>query len=285
MTPSPGAFELFALTGWTADRNQRAMRGAQAMGQRIARRTGAPLREIGQIGPAGHLPWMEALARARPHLTEVAAQIERAVASRRPALVFENRCAASVATIPAGLRARPELAVLYLDAQADFNTPATTPSQYLGGMVISAVCGLWDSGLGAGLDPRRVVLTGCRDIDPDEHVLLARHGVPVQRVQDIGAIVDRLRGQPVWIHLDLDVIEPGTIPTEYRVPGGPGVDDVRALFAAVVDACEVAMLEVAEYELPDDAAPDGAPREDPQRAEAAIERVLEPVLASWSTAR
>jgi arginase/N-omega-hydroxy-L-arginine amidinohydrolase len=280
MHPTGGVLELLALTGWTGDRNPRAMRGAQAMGRRIARRTGATLRELGAIGPVGHLPWREALARARPHLDEVGAEIERAVASRRPSLVFENRCATSVATIPAGLRARPELAVLYLDAQADFNTPETTPSQYLGGMVISAACGLWDSGCGAGLDPRRLVLTGCRDIDPDERVLLERHGVPVHQVGDVDAIVERLRGHPVWIHLDLDVIEPGTIPTEYRVPGGPDPGDVRALFAAVAGACEVAVLEVAEYELPEDAAEDAA--EDPARAEAAIEHVLEPVLARWT---
>lgn len=276
MTPAEPGFEILALAGWVADRNERAMRGALAMARRIARRTGAPLREIGAPEPAGHLPWPEALARARPHLEEAAAATERAVAGRRPALVLQNRCAAAVATIGAALRARPDLAVLYLDAQADFNTPETTPSQYLGGMVISALCGLWDSGYGAGLAPGQLVLAGCRDIDPDERVLLARHGVRVHEVADAGEIAAQLRGRAVWLHLDLDVIEPGTIPTEYRAPGGPSLEEVRALLAAVAEASDVVALEVAEYEREE---PLDAPGE--QAAELAIDRVIEPVLARW----
>jgi hypothetical protein len=100
MHPAPSGFEIIALAGWSGDRNQRAMRGAQAMGRRVARRTGAPLREIGAPEAAGHLPWAQALARARPHLAEAAAAVEGAVAGGRPALVFANRCAASVARPP-----------------------------------------------------------------------------------------------------------------------------------------------------------------------------------------
>jgi arginase len=48
------------------------------------------------------------------------------------------------------------------DAHADYNTPASTPTGYLGGMVIAALCGLWDSGYGAGLAPDRTILVGAR---------------------------------------------------------------------------------------------------------------------------
>lgn len=43
--------------------------------------------------------------------------------------------------------------VLWIDAHVEFNTPDTTDSGYLGGMVLAAVCGLWGSGHSAGRDP------------------------------------------------------------------------------------------------------------------------------------
>jgi len=264
-------FEIIALAGWTADRNERAMHGARQLGRRIASATGRPLVEVGAPEPARHRPWSEALEHARPHLREVARAVDHAV-RRGPALVVANRCAAAVATIGAALAACPGLAVLYLDAQADFNTPETTPSQYLGGMVISALCGLWDSGHGAGLTTGRLVLAGARDIDPGERVLLDEHGVRVRDVRDPRAIADRLRGRPVWIHVDLDVLEPGEIPTEYRVPGGPSLDELRGVLAEVAAAADVRALEIAEYEL------------EPEQAElhmARIEHLIEPVLTQW----
>jgi len=271
---APG-FEIVALAGWAADRNAAAMHGALALGVRFAGTTGASLLELGAPGPAGHLPWPDALERARPHLRQAASAISEVVARGAPALIFVNRCAASIATIAAALRANPELAVLYIDAQADFNTPETTPSGYLGGMVISALCGVWDTGFGAGLEPSRLVLAGARDIDPGEHVLLARHDVRIYDVRDPDAIVDRLRGRQVWIHIDLDVLEPGLVPTEYRVPGGPDLHELRSLLAGVANQAQIAGLEVAEYEL------------DPAQANlhaARIEQLIDPVLARWSAA-
>jgi arginase len=272
MDSHPSRFDIIALTGWAADRNDLAMRGARALGRRFTETTGAHLREVGELGPAQHLPWPEALERARPHLRGAARAISDAVERGQPALVFANRCAAGIATIAAGLASRPDLAVLYLDAQADFNTPQTTMSGYLGGMVISALCGLWETGFGAGLDPSRLVLAGSRDIDPGERELLARHDVQVHEVGNPGPIVERLRGRSIWIHVDLDVLEPGLVPTEYRVPGGPGLDQVRQLLDAVARTSPVVALEIAEYEL------------DPEQADlhaARIEHLVEPVLQRW----
>ena len=268
----PSGFDIIALTGWAADRNESAMRGARALGRRFAERTGARLLEVGEPGPAQDLAWPEALDRARPHLRSVARAISDVVQRGQPALIFANRCAASIATIAAGLGSTPDLAVLYLDAQADFNTPQTTMSGYLGGMVISALCGLWDTGFGAGLEPNRLVLAGSRDIDPGERELLARHEVGVYEVGNPGPIVERLRDRSVWIHVDLDVLEPGLVPTEYRVPGGPGLDQLRDLLDVVARTNHIVALEIAEYEL------------DPEQADVhatRIEQLIEPVLQRW----
>jgi arginase family protein len=106
-------------------------------------------------------------------------------------LQIANRCGASLATIMAMLRHRPDAKIVWFDAHGDFNTPETTPTGYLGGMVLSALCGLWDSGLDAGLSPDRVILAGTRDVDPGESRLIAAHGVRVIAAKDGAVDVDR----------------------------------------------------------------------------------------------
>lgn len=63
------------------------------------------------------------------------------------------------------------------------------------------------------------------------------------------------------------------------MPGGPGLDEVRALLASVAEASDAIALEVAEYEQDEEQRSDGP---DP---EAAIEHLIEPVLAGWRAAR
>ncbi len=101
----------------------------------------------------------------------------RSAASSRDEHVRGQPC--NLATLPEVAARYPEAVVLWIDAHGDFNTPKTTGSGYLGGMVLSAACGLWDSGHRAGLDPHHVALVGARDIDPDERALLKEAGVSV----------------------------------------------------------------------------------------------------------
>ena len=58
--------------------------------------------------------------------------------------------------------------MVWFDAHADLNTPSTTPTGYLGGLALSGPLGWWNSGLGAGLQPRNAVLVGVRDVDTHE---------------------------------------------------------------------------------------------------------------------
>src|SRR4051812_43238716 len=78
-----------------------------------------------------------------------------------------------------------ELFVLWLDAHADFNTPATSPSGNMHGMSAALLCG--EAGLGGifanephGLvDPKNLSLFGVRSIDKGERELLHARGVSV----------------------------------------------------------------------------------------------------------
>jgi arginase len=139
--------------------------------------------------------------------------------------------------------------IVWFDAHGDINTPDTTRSGYLGGLVLTGAAGHWDSGLGGDLDLKDVVLVGARDLDPAETVLIDAGATTLvtagpnlaQRLRS--AIADRA----IYVHIDCDVLEPGLVPTEYRVPGGLTFDDLR-------DACrvlagnQVVGLEIAELE-------------------------------------
>lgn len=160
-----------------------------------------------------------------------------------------NTCAASLGTLPALAAHNPEAVVLWVDAHGDFNTPQTTDSGYLGGMVLAAACGLWDSGHGSGIDPRQVVLVGARDLDDAEEKLLRDHGVTIldSAHSDPAAVTKHLAGRQAWVHIDWDVLEPGHIPAAYKVPGGLLPKDVRAILAAIPRQNLIG-IEFAEFE-------------------------------------
>ncbi|HEV3002737.1 MAG TPA: arginase family protein, partial [Solirubrobacteraceae bacterium] len=178
-------------------------------------------------------------------------QVEDALTGGAFPILTASDCSICMTTLPAVLRHRPEAHVLWLDAHGDFNTPDTTPSGFLGGMCLAAACGLWDAALGDGpvLDPRRVVMCGVRDLDDGERALVESRGVPFAGP---GELAQRLGGLPVYVHLDLDVLDPAVLPAQFPAPGGLSDGGLRALLASVASSAEVIGLEVTAFEAPPD---------------------------------
>ncbi len=56
-----------------------------------------------------------------------------------------------------------------------------------------------------------------------------------------------MAGRPVYLHLDCDVLEPGLVPTDYRVTGGLNLTELRQIAVAVAIS-KVVGLEIAEFE-------------------------------------
>lgn len=248
---------VLALRGWVCDRYTDAgMRGSLLLAQAAAAKLAVPLLELGEPEQAVDLGWRESLAKASPYLHDVAHYVDTLMASGRLPLIFANRCGASLATIAAALRHRPDSKVVWFDAHGDFNTPDSSPTGYLGGMVLTALCGLWDSGLGAGLTADRIVLVGQRDLDPPERDLIAKHGVKLLEAPDghldQARVLEAVGSAPIWLHIDTDVIDPLYVPAEYRVHRGLHPDDVRAAFAALVASNELVGFELTEFEMPQD---------------------------------
>jgi arginase family enzyme len=146
-----------------------------------------------------------------------------AVASDLPAwpLVLGGCCCAHVGAVE-GLAARHgRLAVLWLDAHGDLNTPETSPSGNEWGMPLRM---LLDRGTISAAD---VVLWGARNLDPPEEEYIAAVGIG----DDPGALL--VRAEAVYVALDCDVLDPDELAVFMPEPGGRSLGEVEKLLADV----------------------------------------------------
>lgn len=227
---------LVALLCRTSDRDADGMLGAAALGEALGARA------IGSPGTPRQTLYTEDLAEARGCLLEAGGQLDDAFEAGKVPVLFAGTCSICVSTLPVVARHHPDALVLWLDAHADFNTPETSRSQFLGGMGLAGACGLWDTGFGAGLDPARVVMFGVRDVEGGERVLLERQGVGT--VDRPGALADLLDARKVFIHLDLDILDPEVLPSGFPADGGLDFEQLRRLLDLVAGAADVIGAEV-----------------------------------------
>jgi arginase len=240
---------LTVFQGRSGDRNPRGMAGALVVGAALEAQLSVAAVTVGVQAAPLAAAWSEELEAARPGLEALAARLDAVLTQGAPSLIAQGRCAASLATLPVVRRHHPEALIVWFDAHGDSNLPSQSTTGYLGGLVLTGAAGLWDTGLGQGLDLADIVLVGARDLDPPEQALIA---AGAQRLVAAGpGLAERLAAaicdRPVYVHLDCDVLDPGLVPTEYSV--ADGLD-----FASLKDACAVLArnrvigLEIAEFE-------------------------------------
>lgn len=186
-----------------------------------------------------------------------------------------------LAAVERAVARHPEVAVVWFDAHADLNTPATSPTGAFHGMVLRAILGDGAEGLTAdpAVAPGRVVLAGLRACDPEEDAFIAAAAVvtvPADAFADPAAVADAVAATGatgVYLHVDLDVLDPEAIggvgfPEPFGVGVGPLADAIRA----VGERFPVVGAGITEF------APDG--HEQAQSDLAAILRILSAVTAS-----
>jgi len=203
----------------TSDRGHEATEGTRELAELLDARI------VGSPGEPRSGTWEEDLRDSRGCLLEAGGQVDDALDAGRAPILLAGECSVSVATLPVVVRHRPATRVLWLDAHGDFNTPETTASGYLGGMCLAGACGLWDTGFGAGLEPARVIMHGVRELDGGERVALDRCGV--HRVEDPA----QLEGFELFVHVDLDVLDPLAFPASVPAPGGLSPTGLREFLA------------------------------------------------------
>jgi arginase family enzyme len=237
----------------TADRTSAAAHGAEAIARTLAERLETTARMVGSPGEPRDAQWADDLRASRGCILEAGGQVEDALAEGRMPILCAGDCAIALTTLPTVARMVPDVRVLWLDAHGDFNTPVTTVTGYLGGMALAGACGRWPTGFDGTLDPASVVMVGARDLDAGERAELDLAGVP--RVERFSEVADAVDGADVYVHLDLDVLDPDVFPSRLPISGGLSDSGLRRLLDEVAQASErIVGLEVTDFEAPEDAA-------------------------------
>ncbi len=157
-----------------------------------------------------------------------------------------------------------ELAVLWLDAHADFNTPATSPSGNMHGMSLAHLTGepSLDPLLGGRAFPmvkaENVHLFGVRSVDREERRALHEAGVNVtdmRAIDEFGVamllrdLLKRLEGRNMHLHvsLDADFLDPSLAPgVGTAVPGGATHREAHLVMEMLHDSGLVGSLDLVE---------------------------------------
>ena len=177
----------------------------------------------------------------------------------------------ALATVAGARRYFRNVSMIYMDRDADLNTPATTPSGCVDGMVVSHLTGTGAAELVRfwGEPPLvrepDLALFGVERLDPPEEQLLTKS--PLRRflatdVRRMGAAaaaqaaVERIHanGYEFILHFDVDVIADFQA-TNYPGTGGLSLEDVREALRVFATQKHLAAIEVAAYNPTKD--PDG----------------------------
>lgn len=233
---------------------------------------GHDVRDRGNLsGPPN--PWQPAVNGYR-HLPEVVAwnrtlhdaTLAELQQNRLPLMLGGDHCLGlgSISAVARHCKATgKKLRVLWLDAHADFNTAALTPSGNLHGMPVACLCGhgpaeLVDmGGPGHRLSPKDIRQIGIRSVDEGEKRLLAEWGIEVfdmRYIDEMGmrhtmaqALLDVDANTHLHVSLDVDFLDPDIAPgVGTTVRGGPTYREAQLCMEMIADTGRLASLDVVE---------------------------------------
>ena len=230
------------------------------------------VRDLGNLSGPGN-PWQPPQGGYR-HLAQVVRWNElvhegvygQLREGRLPILLGGDHCL-SIGSISAVARhCREEgkrLRVLWLDAHADFNTSALSPSGNVHGMPVACLCGFGPrelttiGGVTPAIEPSWVRQIGIRSVDEGEKRFVHEQGLDVfdmRYVDEMGmrlTMEHALAGLDGDTHLhvsfDVDFLDPDIAPgVGTRVRGGPTYREAQLCMEMIADTRRLASLDVVE---------------------------------------
>jgi arginase/N-omega-hydroxy-L-arginine amidinohydrolase len=242
-------WELIVFQSRVGDRSPIAMNSSAPLGRMLADRLGIPLRILGTVGRSATDDWHVALSEARHELDGLHAAAKEIAASEKSAIFILPKCAGAIATTPPFLEHHDGSSLFWLDAHGDFNTPSTTTSQYIGGMALSGICGLWETGYCSKAAGDSVILVGARDLEHQERQLLKAHRVPIAKTSHGLLTGDLPAARPfAFVHIDCDVYDPRFVTSEMAVANGMTPQGVQNVIAAISSSSDIVALNISEFE-------------------------------------
>lgn len=188
------------------------------------------------------------------------AAMQAAISAHHIAIFLGGDHSCAIGTVT-GAHTRPEaLGVIWVDAHADFNTPHTSPSGNVHGMVVSAVMGLCPAPLRIGntfVHASQIVMIAIRDLDPAERIALRASGILVITMRDIdehgmAAMIRRalhhLQGaSAIHVSFDMDALDPSIAPgVGTPVSGGLSIREAHLIMETLCDDGRVQSLDLVE---------------------------------------
>ncbi|MDP2038148.1 MAG: arginase [Ignavibacteria bacterium] len=161
-------------------------------------------------------------------------------------------------------RQKQELGLIWIDAHADMNTDATTPSGNIHGMSVAASLGLGNEslsgihGFSPKVKPQNVAFLGIRSLDADERETIKKLGMKVYTMTEIDRkginfIINKVlkdlkpRVQHIHVSFDADSIDPSIAPgVGTPVSGGLNYREAHLLMETIAECGCMSSLEVAE---------------------------------------
>jgi arginase len=199
-------------------------------------------------------------------------RVEQAVKSCALPLILSGDCSVALAVVAGARRYFRRVGLLYMDRDADLNTPATTPSGCVDGMVVSHLTGRGAAELVRFWpEPPLVrepdlILFGIDRLDPSEEETLRKsplRGFMAEEIRRIGVgeaaklALERIHthGSEFVLHFDVDVIADFQA-TNYPGSGGLRLEHVREALEIFSSQKNLAAIEVTAYNPTKD--PDGS---------------------------
>lgn len=161
-------------------------------------------------------------------------------------------CTFTIGMIAALQRETPDFTLVWFDAHGDFNTPDTTPSNFIGGMPLAMLCGRGEQtiveGAGAANVPESaIILTDARDLDPGEAEAVA--AANMTHLPDVAQLKTlTFPDKPIYIHFDVDVLRLADVAAvPYPAEGGPSLDTVAGVLDRLAATGRIAAISVTTW--------------------------------------
>ncbi|HZW75041.1 MAG TPA: arginase, partial [Caldimonas sp.] len=204
------------------------------------------------------------LEAVRETQVSLADAVERSLRAGAYGLIIGGDHSLAIGALAGVARSKGPGGIIWLDAHADMNTPATSPTGNIHGMSMGAALGEMRAQFGPPqfpvplVDPARCVFIGLRDVDPGERNALRERGMTCYTMSDIDrsgmpSVIERaiaIAGNgPASTHvsLDIDIVDPATAPgTGTPVVGGITYREAHLAMEIVAESGIAHSLELVE---------------------------------------